>query len=154
MSDTVYTSAGTKLSVSTDLPETNDQAGYEAVGVVFSECGEITNIEAFGRTYEQVPHQPLGSRGTKIRKGSYEEGQPTLTMARLPGTDAGQTILRTESKTDNQVSVKIEYANGDITYAQALVMSYEANIGSINQITQASSQLAFQPDTIVEVDAS
>jgi hypothetical protein len=133
-----FTSAGTKLSVSAALPATFDVTGYAAL--TWKEVGEIVDMGEFGKEYSQVTHNPLGSRQTIKRKGSYNEGSLALKMARVPSDD-GQAILVAAVDSDDSVSVKVELQDGTIMYTTAQVMGYKTGVGSADQITSATCAL-------------
>lgn len=144
-----FTSAGTKLSVSAAAPATYNATGFAAL--TFTEVGEITNMGSFGKTYNLVTHNPLGDRKTVKRKGSYNEGELALQMARVPD-DAGQTVLIAGLDSDNSYSFKVELQDGSIQYFSAQIMSYTTNIGTVDQITAAEVSVQID-NTIVEVAA-
>jgi len=143
------TSAGTSISISLDPPATYDEAGFSAL--TFTEIGEVTDLGEFGREYNLVTHNPLSTRRTVKRKGSYNDGAVTMQMARVK-TDAGQLVLQTGLDTDDSISVEVEYQDGSIDYFSAQVMSYTSNVGSVDQITAASVTLEIDND-IIPVDA-
>ena len=69
---TVYTSAGSTLTISATIPSTFDSSGYAAVFTASpgpAVVGEITDLGEFGREYALVTHMPVGSRGTQKFKG-------------------------------------------------------------------------------------
>ena len=142
-----FTSAGTRISVSATLPATYDEAGFGVV--VFTEVGEVTDLGEFGREYTLVTHNPLGDRRTVKRKGSYNDGQVSMQVARVPG-DAGQTILLAALDDDASYSFEVVLQDGTTQYFTAQVMSYTTNVGSVDQITAASIMIEIDND-IVEV---
>jgi hypothetical protein len=142
-----FTSAGSKLYVSATAPATYNQAGFAAL--TFTEVGEVTNFGEFGRVYASVTHNPVATRKTVKRKGSYNDGTLALTLARVTA-DAGQTILRAALATDSSYSYKVEMQDGVFFYFSAQMMSYTANIGGADQIVGASVSLEIDND-IIEV---
>ena len=87
---TAYTAAGTTLGISASLPASFDAAGFNAV--THTTIGEITDIGGtIGRVYNLVTHNPIGSRATVKKKGSYNSGSVTVAVA-LDTADAGQVI--------------------------------------------------------------
>jgi len=147
MASNAQTSAGSFLSLSADLPASHDAAGFEDVGVVFTEIGEITDLGEFGREYNLVTHNPLKDRRTVKRKGSYNDGAITLQMAR-DVTDAGQTLLQTAQDDDNSYSVKVTFQDGSVVFTTAQVMSYRTTVGSVDQITMATCVLEIDNDIV------
>ena len=85
----VQTSAGTTIAISAVLPATDDAAGYNAL--TWAAIGEVTDLGEFGREYATVTHNPVASRRTIKRKGSYNDGTMALQLA-LDRDDAGQIL--------------------------------------------------------------
>lgn len=142
-----FTSAGTTFSISATQPATYDAAGFNAL--TWTLVGEVTDMGEFGKKYNLVTHNPLGSRKTFKRKGSYDNGQMALQMARTP-TDSGQTLIRTALDSDDSYAFKTVLQDGTILYGQGQVMSYTTNVGSTEQITAASVEFELDGD-IIEV---
>ena len=126
------TSACTKLHISSAAPATYTSAGFSAL--TWTEIGEVTDLGEFGRQYNLVTHNQLGSRRVVKRKGSYNDGTINAQMARVPA-DAGQVILQ----------------GGEIFYFSAQVMSYTTNIGGADQIVGATVAMEIDNDIIVTV---
>jgi len=134
----VRTSAGSTLAVSASTPATFDVAGYAAL--TFTTIGEITDLGEFGREYNLVTHNPVGSRGTVKLKGSYNEGQMSLQLG-LDTDDAGQVIAKAGTLSDDNYSFELTTQNGDIYYFQAQIMSFKVGVGNVDQVTSASIML-------------
>jgi hypothetical protein len=145
-----FTSAGTTIGISSTLPSTYDASGYG--GLSYSAIGEVTDLGEFGREYALVTHNPLGARRTVKRKGSYNDGQVAMTVARVP-TDTGQADIIIALDSDDPVAFEIVLQDGTTLYFAGVVMSYTTNVGSVDQITSASVMIEITTD-IVEVAAS
>jgi hypothetical protein len=140
---TVFTSAGTTLTVSASAPATFDGAGYAAVFTASpgpAVVGEITDLGEFGREFALVTHMPVGSRGTQKFKGSFNEGTMSLSLG-LDTDDAGQIIMKTASLSDNNFSFQVTTQNGDKYFFQAKVMSFKVNVAGVDSITTATTTL-------------
>ncbi len=146
MASGAFTSAGTTIGLSSEAPASYDATGFEAL--TFDLIGEVTDLGEFGREYSLVTHNPLGDRQTVKRKGSYNDGSIAMTVARVPG-DAGQAELQTALDSDDSYSFNVTLQDGTELYFAAQVMSYTANVGSVDQITTASVTLEIT-DEIVE----
>lgn len=144
---TVQTSAGSKLSIGTTsaTPATD----------TYAEVSEITNIPEFGRVYQEITHQAVGSRDTKKFKGSYNDGSVTLTLGR-DISNAGQAALVAARDNDSDFNFKITLNDAPLTGAspkpttyliRAKVMSFTTNIGGPNQIVGASVMLGISSIT-------
>lgn len=132
------TTAGSSLRVSAAAPATYNGAGYGALS--FTTVGEITNFGEFGRVYALVTHNPVATRGTVKRKGSFNEGTMSLEMA-LDTDDAGQIIMKAAAASDNDYSFEVTTQNGDKYYFPGQVMSFMTRLGGVDDITSASVQL-------------
>lgn len=135
---TARSSAGTALGISASAPTTFDETGYEAL--TFTNVAEITDLGEFGREYALVTHNPIGSRGTVKKKGSFNEGTMALQLA-LDTDDAGQILMKSASLSDADHSFVITTQNGDKYYFQAQVMNFKVNLGQVDSITAASVNL-------------
>lgn len=136
----VETVAGTRISISAAKPATYDEAGYEAIAT-WAKVGEITDGGSHGRTYNEVTHGPIDTRGTQKFKGSFNEGTKTLQLA-LDSSDAGQLIVKQALASDDSFSFKVEYQGGDVDYFQALVLSFQKATAGVDSIRSATVQLS------------
>lgn len=134
----VHTSAGSTLALSAGVPATFNIAGYAAL--TFTPIGEITDFGEFGREYNLVTHNPVGSRGTQKFKGSFNEGTMDLELG-LDTDDAGQILAKTAVDDDANYAFKLTLQNGDIYYFQAQVMSFKIGVAGVDDITSASISL-------------
>jgi hypothetical protein len=131
----VRSSAGSTLSLSAGIPATFNVAGYTAL--TWTAVGEITDLGEFGREFNLITHNPLGSRGTVKLKGSFNEGSISVSLA-LDTDDAGQILAKAAALSDNDYSVKITTQNGDDYYMQVKVMSFKVQVGSVDSVTSAT----------------
>ncbi len=131
----VRSSAGSTLSISAGIPATFNVAGYTAL--TWTAVGEITDLGEFGREFNLITHNPLGSRGTVKLKGSFNEGSISVSLA-LDTDDAGQILAKAAALSDNDYSVKIITQNGDDYYMQVKVMSFKVQVGSVDSVTSAT----------------
>lgn len=134
-----HTAAGSLLKICAAQPATYDAAGYAALS--WTTVAEITNFGEFDRVYNLIKHNPVATRGTVKRKGSYDEGQMNLEMA-LDNDDAGQIIMKAASRSDSDYSIQVyDSADNQPYYFQAQVMSFRRSIGGVDNIVKAMSQL-------------
>ena len=149
---TVKTSAGSTIAISASQPATYNQAGDEAL--IYTTIGEVVNMGEFGRVYELVTHNPLATRSTVKKKGSYNEGQMALQLG-LDTDDAGQILAKAAAASDNDYSIRVTTQNGDDYYMQVQVMQFKVGVGGVNQITAAMINLEITSNSagvgIVEV---
>ena len=135
---TAKTSAGSTLKMTASQPATYDASGYNALS--YTTLGEVTDLGEFGRQYTLVTHNPLATRSTIKKKGSYNEGNINLGLG-LDNADAGQILAKAASVSDNDYSFCITIQDGTKYYFQAQVMSFKPNVGSVDKITTCSVSL-------------
>jgi hypothetical protein len=145
----VMTSAGSKLHIATGTPATYNQAGFENVALTYVEVGEIVDLGEFGAEYNLVTHTALGQRQQKKFKGSFNNGALQLQMAR-DTSNTGQTALRTALNDDASFSFKVTLQDNTKIYFTGKVMSYKTSVGSVDQITGATTTIEID-SVIVEV---
>lgn len=141
----VATSAGSKIAISIPLPATQDDTGYEAL--TFEDIGEVESIDEYGITYNPVTFTALADRRTRKFKGSYDPGDPTVSIA-IDRDDAGQDDCRTALNQDENVAFSVTYQDGTIDYFEAKVLSFTTNVGSVEDITMASMQIGINSDLV------
>jgi hypothetical protein len=152
MATGVQTSAGSTLAIATGaskVPTTYDAAGFAAL--TYTTVGEVTDIGEFGKEYNLVTFSPVGDRKQRKFKGSYNNGSIQVQMGRASG-DAGQTAMRTALADDASYAVKVTLQDTSKIYFTGKVMSFKTSVGSVDQITSATSTFEIDSE-IVEVNA-
>ncbi len=137
----VRTSAGTTIGITAAAPGTFDTAattGYPSL--TFTNIGEVTDLGEFGREFALVTHNPVSSRGTVKKKGSFNEGTMTLALG-LDTDDAGQILAKQAANSDADYSFAVTTQNGDKYYFRAQVMSFKVGVGGVDTITNATITL-------------
>lgn len=147
----VRTSAGTTIHVSTDLPASYTSTDYGTV-TPWSYVGLISNVGEFGRTYQDVTYNPIDTRGTVHRKGTFDEGSLPLQAAYDP-TDAGQGVLADAALTDDLISIKITLQSGEIQYYTGQVFSSTIAVNDANSITMGNYTIQLESGSNVVVAA-
>jgi len=143
-----FTSAGTVVAIAVNAePATYNEVGFDAL--TFQDIGEVTEAGEFGRTYNLVTHMPIGDRRTVKRKGSFNDGQMTLQLARVTA-DAGQADLITALDSDGNHSFRVTLQDATELFFTAQVLSYTTNIGNVDQITGSTVTVEITGD-IIEV---
>jgi hypothetical protein len=156
---TVRTTAGSTLAITASQPATYNSAGYEALTnaspTTFVDIGEISDLGEFGRVYNVVKYNTIANRATTKRKGSYDEGTMSLKVG-LDNDDAGQTLAKTASESDNDYTFRLTIQDGTKYYFQAQVSSFKITAGNVDSITEAMISLELTSDSsgggIVQVD--
>ena len=137
MASLAMTSAGSSISIG--LPAASDTlAAFQAVS--YTVISEITDLSQFGKVYNQVTHNPLSTRQTIKRKGSYDNGTISLQMAYAP-SDAGQTMLTTAVNSDDSYSYRVMLQDGTTFYFSAQAMSRPIEVGGVDSITSSTCDL-------------
>ena len=134
----VGTVAGTAIGISAVLPVTYNVAGY--VALTFTNIGNIEDGGEHGREYAEVTFNPIDTRATRKYKGSFNEGNKTLSIG-YDSDDAGMILLKTALHDDNDYAFEVAYPNGDIDYFIAKVMTLTKATGGVDTIRMASVTL-------------
>ena len=134
---TARTSAGSSVAIGA-AAGTESLAGFQAVS--YTEIGEVTNIGEFGKQYNLVTHNPISNRRTQKYRGSYNQGQLQLEMAR-DTADPGQADLIAANDSDDNVSIRVTLQDGTNLYMHCQVFSYVTGVGGVDDITSATAQL-------------
>jgi hypothetical protein len=143
-----FTSAGTTIAIAVDAnPSTYNETGFDALSWV--NIAEITEAGEFGRQYNLVTHMRLDERRTVKRKGSFNDGQMTLQLARVT-SDAGQADLVQALDSDLNSSFRVTLQDGTELFFTAQVLSYTTNVGNVDQITGSTVVVEITGD-IIEV---
>jgi hypothetical protein len=149
-----FTSAGTTVGISLNtVPSTKDNnatTGYPSL--TFTAIAEITEAGEFGRQYNLVTHMRLDERRTVKRKGSFNDGQMTLQLARVT-SDAGQTALVSALDSDADSAFEVTLQDGTKLWFDAQVLSYTTNVGNVDQITGSTVVVEITSDIIEETPA-
>ncbi len=147
------TAAGSKFYVSSGLPATYDATGFRALTWV--EVGELTEIPSFGKVYNMVNHNPLGTRQTIKLKGSYDNGSIDLPYAydiTTTGGDPGQALLLAGLDSDVERSFWVDIKQLKDHYFVGQITSAPTTVGSVDSIVMKNSNVSITDD-VIEVDA-
>lgn len=140
----VISGSGSKIYISDDLPATHDKNGFNALTWV--EIKEVTSIGEFGRDYSMIEHSPIDKRQTVQIKGNFTEGSVALAFASVP-LDAGQILVNTASKSDDDFSFKIVRTDGVIDAFTGKVTAFKPTVQG-GSILSVSSNVSIQTEII------
>lgn len=113
-----YTSyIGATIACVAASPATVDAPGFAALS--YTTIGEIIEFGEIGDTSNDIPIALLAGRNVHVN-GGVDGGEVAFTFA-INGSNAGQTILRTNSNTNNVVSFKITDPDGAISYFHSVI---------------------------------
>ena len=130
--------AGTVISISAAQPATYTVVGYTAL--TYTAIGDIDNAGSDGRVYNEITFNPIASRGTRKFKGSFNEGNKTLTLA-YNSADAGVVLLKTALNSDADFSFKVALPDGGIRFFQAKVLSFVNEENTVDDMRMATVEL-------------
>lgn len=145
------TAAGTVISIGS-TGDLSSESSWQAIG-------EVVSISEFGRTYAEVTHNPLGTRGTEKFKGSFNDGDITLQLAQ-DLADTGQEALLDALESDEAYNFQITQndaaGSGDPTthVFKARVMSFTHNVDGVDSIVSASVTLGIVSGTLESTPAT
>lgn len=146
----VQTTAGLTIELTSALPATVDQAGFEAV-TGFTKLGSVESFGEFGDTYTPVTFLPLDDPRLQKYKGSVDPGDPTLALA-IDRADGGQIVAKAALASYDDYSFKLTYQDGSIDYFLGKVMSFTTNPSGSDNILMGSMATGINSQ-IVEVAA-
>jgi len=151
--ENAITSAGTSLAISATLPTAYTQLAYETAAAGAVVIGEITSIGEKGRTYTIVTHNPLATRGTQKGKGSFDDGDSTVSLA-IHRADTGQLLAKTALDDDSAYTFVETHQDGSIDYYTGLVSAFPNTVGGVDDIWSGTLTVALESGSLVEVAAS
>lgn len=135
----IHSVAGSSLGISAGVPATYDATGYAAL--TYTNIGNIDNMGEHGRVYSEITFNPIDTRATRKLKGSFNEGNKTISLAYESG-DAGMLILKNALESDADFSFKNVYQSGDVDYFIAKVMSLTKSPTSVDDVFMATIELS------------
>lgn len=149
---TIISTAGAIISITASLPTTYDATGYQAVGMVYTAIGEVTDFGSHGVTASVTEATDIATATVTKVKGSKNYGTKSLTIGSIPG-NAGQIILAAASESNNRYSVKVAYPDTSIQFFDVLVTKYEQQDGDVNNIQKISCDMAIcrKPVVVAQV---
>lgn len=127
------TSTGAKLYISTGLPASENQAGYEAL--TWIQIKGVTTIAPFGATISNIESKPLETGIVENDKGFRNYGEMSANTIVIP-SDLGQIAALEASEGAKQFdehSFKVEFAGGSARYSQGKVYDFTEDVGSADQ---------------------
>lgn len=130
---------GTKLTAALSGVDATDLAALKAVGITYTEIGELESIGDYGDQVSDVSYTALAkSRATHL-KGIADGGTVDMTIAFDAG-DAGQTALVAASKDRAGYyylyPIKVEYEDGLVDYFAVVVQGIRKQPGSGNDVVR------------------
>lgn len=149
MPSKAYTSAGTQLFISEQLPADTTISDFDLVS--FTEVGEVSDIAEFGSSAEVLTYYALGSNVPEKSLGNLSVGNLTLTMAAVRD-DTGQAIIQQARRDRQRCSFQIITSDPDVYYFTGLISDYSVSIGGPDQIVSASVTIALDSEFVVDSD--
>lgn len=153
------TNALTTFSIATANTAATTAAAYKAL--TWNAVGNVTNVGDFGDVFNKIEAKVLGTRRVQKAKGSVDGGSWEITVLR-DAADVGQNALRTASKLDTPVNVKLELGDkpttgasptGSIFYAPAIVFAAPVKAGESDSFVEQTFTVEIVGE-IVEVAPS
>ncbi|WP_109150733.1 hypothetical protein [Azospirillum sp. TSO5] len=136
----VITSSGYTLSIGTTA--TNPS------GDSYTLIGEIENMPAFGKQFQEITFNNVSNRETQKFKGNYNLGTVTVDLA-MDVADGGQTALIAALDADDLYNFRLEYndsagSHGSYRIFKARVNGYTENPGNAGTVVKAQAMLSIQ----------
>jgi hypothetical protein len=149
MTSNAYTSAGTEIYISSEVPDSISGPDFRFLD--YKRIGEVTDISEFGKSSDVLSYYKVGSDDPVKVKGNNSFGGFTMTMANLP-QDTGQADIIAALQSKQNYSFRLFVPEPDTYYFTALVVDYKVNIGGPDQITSASVTFSITSEVIVDED--
>jgi hypothetical protein len=150
MATLAFSSAGSKLKISTAAPTAETSTAYALL--TYTEVKEVTDLGMVGPEKSLISHNPVGDNVTYKLGGTRNFGSLDIKGARAPA-DPGQALLIAAEAGTDAVSVQMELADGSKMYFSGLVLSYKTGIGGQGQITGFESKIEVN-GAIIDVAAA
>ena len=146
-------SSGSKLFIGT--------TASNGASDTYTEIGQITNLGEFGRQYQEITFDALGSRDTLKFKGNRNDGTIQADLGRSP-SDAGQALINAALNSDLDYNFKVTLNDASGTTGstpttfimKAKVMSYTTNVGGPSNVVAARVALSIKTSSITETAAT
>lgn len=149
MPSKAYTSAGTQLLVSDQLPATTTIGDFDLIA--FTEVGEVSDIGEFGSSVDVLSYYPVGSNEPEKLLGNLSVGSFTLNVAAVRD-DTGQAIIQQARRDRQKCSFQIITPDPDIYFFTGFISSYSVSIGGPDQIVSASVTIELDSEFVVDAD--
>ena len=133
----VESNTGQTFAISAGLPATFDEAGYEDSGLNFTTIGEVETMGPYGVTRQIIEFTPVDTGVVTKMPGSKNYGNMEATLGNVPA-DAGQTIVRLASESNNHYSVRVTYPDGEVHYLDVIVSKFEYAGGGANDVERVN----------------
>ncbi|MDB6454679.1 hypothetical protein [Falsirhodobacter sp. 20TX0035] len=143
---TAQTGAGVSLAISLAAPASYDADGFGALQPVT--IGEVTNIGSFGREFSTVTHQALDRRGTDKRKGAFNNGAVSPTLA-LDPSDAGQDAVEAAKERRSPAFFRVTLQDGLVYWFAGVVMSFRVRVNGADDVVIGTISIEIEPTPIV-----
>jgi hypothetical protein len=127
----------------------------------YTTVGEIADLGSFGRVYQEIIAQSIGTRGDRKFKGTYNDGQMTIKVNR-DYADEGQADVETALDSDSDYNFRVtlnDNADGGFTNPtyitfKAKVMQFPLELGGPNSIMSGNIVLSLKSGSITVVPAN
>jgi hypothetical protein len=146
--------AGAKVYISAERPASHLLAAYADTGIEWTEVGEVADHGNHGVQAPIIEFTAVDDAVVQKLKGSKNYGTKQMVIGNIPG-DAGQTLLKAASESNNRYSMRIDYPLGDneVTaekhYMDVLVASFEFQEGTVNNVRKVGVSVALCNSIIV-----
>ena len=148
----VNTTAGAKIYISSDLPDTLNEAGFGDI-VEWTKISRVTNFDTIAQTFTRVPFNDVEMRETYTLKGTKEPVEVTVELGRVKD-DAGQVAVLEAFDSDNDFSFYIETQDATKWYFIGKVMDTSLTLGDVNTVIGRTMVIAINSKVIEAGGAS
>jgi hypothetical protein len=118
------TDIGTTIAISTGIPATFDEAGYEAM--TWTPVPGLVSIGEVGDDHASIQVPDLETGRSKTLKGELTGTTTPLAFREIAG-NAGQAAMKAACATRGEYSFRIAEPDGAERYLSGVAMSYKRN---------------------------
>lgn len=146
----VESNTGILLAISSGIPSTYDQAGYESTDQIptWQTIGQVETVGPHGVTRQIIEFTPIDTGVISKSGGSKNYGNMDIVIGDIPA-DAGQVIVKTASESNAHYSVKLTYPDGAVHYIDSIVYKFEYTGGGANDISKVNAGFALTRAPVV-----
>lgn len=144
----VESNTGLQIAISSVIPETFDEAGYESTDLVFTDIGEVETVGPHGVERQIITFTPVDTGVIAKMPGSKDYGSMDVSIGNIPA-DAGQVIVKASSESNSHYSVKLTYPDGEVHYLDVITYRFRYTGGGANDVDKIDAGFALTRAPVV-----
>jgi len=143
-----FSTIGTLMSFTTDVPATNDLAGMAAL--TYTPWDRLENIGDVGPEDEEIEWVPVSTGVVEKIQSVRNNGMMDMTAADVPD-NPGQIVFVTAQGNRTVLSVKEELPTGEILYFRATPLSARKGVGDAKGMLKIMPKMSVTGDIFADI---